>query len=192
MKTEIKILREIYLRDKSHARELCRSLKLGMPSVKNALEHLKGVLKAEKTGRNIMYKIDYAKKEIIPYLYLVEYSRINELPKKVQYAVFDYIKSMKNKPLLTVIFGSYAKNQYTERSDLDILLVFAKTTKEAEEKAKIISSKQGIALAPVYLDYESFSKGFFDQKKKFFQDLKKDKIVVTGIEWWVELKSEEA
>ena len=192
METKIRILREIYVKNGSHARELCRNLKLGMPSVKNSLNQVKNMVVRKKRGRNIIYNIDYSKREIVPYLYLVEYSRMQELPKKIQYAVFDYIKSLNNKPLLTIVFGSYAKNQYTQDSDLDIFLVFNTIKKEVEEKAKVISSKHGIAIAPVYLDYDAFSKEFFNQKKKFFQDLKKDKIIVNGIEWWVELKNEEA
>lgn len=191
MKTKINILREIYVKNGIHARGICRNLNLGMPSVKNSINQIRGLLITQKTGRNIVYKINYSNKEVVPYICLVEYSRISELPKKAQYAVFDYLKLLKNKPVLTAIFGSYSTGKYTKDSDLDILLVFNKVDKEAEEKAKMASSKYGITLAPVYLDYETFSKEFFNQKKKFFQDLKKDKIIVNGIEWWVELKNEE-
>ncbi|MFH2028661.1 MAG: nucleotidyltransferase domain-containing protein [Nanoarchaeota archaeon] len=192
MKTQIKILREIYVNDGIHARAICRNLKLGMPSVKNSINKLSKLLTTEKTGRNIVYTIDYSKKDVIPYIYLIEYSRLNELPKKIQYAIFDYLHLLSNKPILTIIFGSYAKGDYTQDSDLDLLLVFNSIDKEAEPKAKVISMRHNITLAPVYLDYKSFSSRFFDQKKKFFQDLKKDKVIVNGIEWWVELKNEEA
>ena len=192
METKLKMLKEIYVKNGSYARELCRNLNLGMPSVKNSLNQLKEMLTARRGGRNINYTVNYSNKGVIPYLYLVEYSRIEELPKKAQYALFDYMKSLKNKPILTIIFGSYARNEYSRNSDLDLLLVFNKVTKEAEEKARVVSSKYGLTLAPVYLQYGAFSKEFFNQKKKFFQDLKKEKIILNGIEWWVELKNEEA
>ena len=72
------------------------------------------------------------------------------------------------------------------------MLVFNKKTREPETKARIISSRYNVSIEPVYLDLEVFKKEFHNQKKKFFHDLKKKKLIVTGIEWWVELKNEEA
>ncbi|MBD3248744.1 hypothetical protein GF336_01745 [Candidatus Woesearchaeota archaeon] len=191
MKTRIRLLKEIYLNEGIHQRELARKLDIGMPSVTNAIKGAKNLLKRKQQGRILRYYLNYSSKNIIPYIYLIEYSRLDELPKNTQYSVYDLLKSLKNKPVLTIIFGSYAKGNYSKSSDLDILLVFNKKVKEPESKAKIISSRYNISISPVYLDFETFSEGFFNQKKKFFQDLKKNKIIISGVEWWVELKNEE-
>ncbi len=191
MSTDLKLLREIYEKNGSYARELSRNLKLGMPSIKNSINKNKNILKNKKNGRNIIYEINYSKREVIPYIYLVEYSRLNDFPKKIQYLIFDFIKSLRTKPLISLIFGSYARNEFTKDSDVDILLVGV-DKKEAEEKAKMFSLKYDVVLSPVYLGYDTFKKDFYNQKKKFFQDLKRNKIIINGVEWWVELKNEEA
>lgn len=192
MKTKINVLKEIYEKEKTHSRAICRSLNLGMPSVKNALESLKSLLIVKEEGRNKNYSINYKNKDIIPYLYLIENKKIEKLPKKVSYAIEDFLISLKEKPIISLIFGSYANSSYSKESDIDILLVFNKTSKEAEEKAKIVSDLHNIELSPVYLNLKEFKEGFHDQKNRFFKEIKEKKVLLTGIRWWVEVKNEEA
>ena len=115
-----------------------------------------------------------------------------KLPKYVQDAVFDFLKILKDKPILTLIFGSYAVGDYTKQSDLDVLLVFHKLEEDVEKKAKIISGRYNVKLEPVYLSWQEFSKKFFDEKDKFMKQIKDNKILINGIEWWVLLENEAA
>ena len=99
---------------------------------------------------------------------------------------------MKVKPLLAIIFGSYTRGDYTKDSDIDIMLVCQKIDrKDIENTAKKISMRHDIDIGPVYLDYDTFKESFYSSNKKFFINLKKEKILIAGIEWWVELKNEE-
>lgn len=91
-----------------------------------------------------------------------------------------------------IIFGSYAKGTFTKASDLDVMLVFNKLNEEAEKKAKIIGARHGISMELVYLPWSSFRKKFFDEKDVFMKELKENKIIVTGIEYWRELENEKA
>ena len=44
----------------------------------------------------------------------------------------------------------------------------------------------------VYLDYEVFKESFHNPTKNFFKNIRKDKIILIGLEWWRQLKDEEA
>ena len=193
-KTEIRILEQIYLNPGIHKRELSKQLKLGMPSIDYGLKKIIKLIKQKKAGNQINYFLNYSKKKISSALGTVEYSRFGRLPSKVRLSVDDFLKELKDKPLIALIFGSYADSTYTKNSDIDILLVFqdVKNSKEIENIAKKISMKTNTQLAPVYLSYQEFKDSFHDPTKEFFKKLKKDKIIVIGIEWWRQLIDEEA
>ena len=152
------------------------------------------VIKQKKSGNQINYFLDYSKEELTPSLYIVEYSRFEKLPAKVRLAINDFLKELKDKPVVVVIFGSYANGTYTKNSDIDILLVFQKieNPKEIENTAKKIGMKTNTQLNPIYLDYQVFKESFHNSTKEFFKKLKRDKIILTGIEWWRQLSDEEA
>src|SRR3989344_4380359 len=193
-KTEIRILERIYVNPGIHKRELSKQLKLGMPSIDYGLKKISKLIKQKKPGNQTNYFLDYSKEELTPSLNTVEYSRFNKLPAKVRLSVNDFLKELEAKPIITVIFGSYARGTYTKKSDIDILLVFQKIEdpKQIENIAKKISMKTNTQLNPVYLGYQEFKESFHNPTKEFFKKLKKDKIILIGIEWWRQLIDEEA
>jgi predicted nucleotidyltransferase len=193
-KTEIRILEQIYLNPGIHKRELSKQLKLGMPSIDYGLKKISKLIKQKKSGNQINYFLDYSKEELTPLLNTVEHSRFERLPTKVKLSVSDFLKELEMKPLISVIFGSYASGDYTKNSDIDILLVFQKIedSKKIENVAKKIGMKTNMQLNPVYLNYQEFKESFHNSTKEFFKKLKKDKIILIGIEWWRQLIYEEA
>ena len=192
--TEIRILEQIYLHPGIHKRELSKQLKLGMPSIDYGLKKISMLIKQKKSGNQINYFLDYAQEMLSLALGAVEYSRFEKLPEKVKLSVNDFLKELKDKPLVAVIFGSYASGTYTKSSDIDILLVFQKVedSKEVENIAKRTSMKTNTQLNPVYLSYQEFKESFHNPTKAFSKKLKKDKIILIGIEWWRQLEDEEA
>lgn len=190
----IRVLSEIYANEGVHMRELSRRLKLGMPAVKNHVDKLlkEGVITKRYEGRNLKLYVNRKNRSLTSYLYQIESMRLKRLPKSISNAVFDLVSSLENKPLIAAVFGSYAKGTFTKTSDLDVMLVFNKPTEEVEKKAKLISDRHGINIEPVYLSWNSFRKKFFDEKDAFMKELKGNKIVVTGIEYWRELENEKA
>lgn len=191
--TELRILEQIYLKPGIHMRALSKQLKLSMPSIGYAIRKINIILKKEKSGNQIKLYIDYSKDTITPSLYSIEYSRFKRLPTKTKLAIRDFLKELKEKPILTIIFGSYAKGNYTMDSDIDILLVFQniKDIKAIENTAKKIGMRTNTKIAPIYLGYETFKESFHNSSKKFFRDLRKDKIILAGIEWWRLMEDEE-
>jgi predicted nucleotidyltransferase len=192
--TKIRILEQIYLNPGIHKRELSKRLKLGMPSIDYGLKKISKVIKKQKAGNQIRYFLDYSKECLSPQLSMVEHSRLEELPAKVRISVRELLRELKEKPIIALIFGSYADGTYTKSSDIDILLVFQKVgdSKQIENIAKKISMKTNTQINPIYLDYHSFRESFYDSTKEFFKKIKNDKIIVVGIEWWRQLQDEEA
>jgi len=189
----LKILTEIYLNRGIHLREISRKINLGIPAVKNQIDKLlkEALIVKKYEGRNLKFFLNTKNLFLISYLYQVEYSRLKKLPKFIKDMVFDFLKILENKPILTIIFGSYAKGNYTKTSDLDILLVFNQLNKkEIEPKARIISNRYGINLEPIYLSFKEFRKKFFDERDDFMKGLKNNKIIINGIEYWVLLENE--
>lgn len=191
--TKIRILEQVYLTPGVHKRELSKRLKLGMPSIDYALQKLDKLIKKRRAGNQIRYFLDYSNEMLSPALSTVEFSRFERLPSKIKLSVMDFLKELKEKPIIAVIFGSYANGSYTKNSDIDILLVFQRVedSKQIENIAKRIGMKTNTQLNPIYLDYHSFKELFHDPTKEFFKKLKKDKIILIGIEWWRRLQDEE-
>ncbi len=193
-KTCLRVLEQIYLTPQIHKRELSKQLKLSMPSIDYALKKLNKVLKEAKSGNRITFCLDYSNKNLTPMLYAVEYSRFKKLPLKIRLAINDFLKELNKKPILAIIFGSYAKGNYTQNSDIDLLLVYQSINAPEfiENTAKIISLRTNAKINPVYLDYNSFRKSFHDGTKEFFKNLKENKIILIGMEWWREIEDEQA
>jgi predicted nucleotidyltransferase len=192
--TEVKIFEQIYLIPGIHKRELSKKLKLGMPSIDYAIKKINTIIKQKKAGNQINYFLDYSKEDLTPMLKAVEHSRLTKLPAKITLAINDFLKELEDKPVIAIIFGSYANGTYTKNSDIDILLVFQdlKDAKQIENIAKKVSMKTNTQLNPIYLGYKEFRESLHNQTKEFFKKLKKDKIILVGIEWWRQLIDEEA
>jgi len=192
--TALRILEKIYLNPGIHKRGLSKELGLGMPSIDYSLKKIDFLLRKERSANQIKFYMDYSKDALTPSLACVEYSRLERLPSKIKLSVRDFLGELKPKPLLVIIFGSYARVDYTDESDIDILLVFQKqdNVKSIENAAKRVSMRANTNISPVYLDYDSFEKSFHDSRKDFFLNLKKNKIIMIGLEWWRLLENEKA
>lgn len=192
-KTSLRLLERIYLSPGIHKRELSRQLKLGMPSIDHAIKKAGNLLKKQKSGNLHRYFLDYSKSSLTPMLHCVEYSRLENLPEKAKIAIREFLKELEEKPTLSILFGSYATARHTKESDIDILLVYQKigNPKSIENTAKQVSLNTLTSLNPIYLDFQDFRKSFHDSTKEFFKNLKKEKVLLTGIEWWRQLVDEE-
>lgn len=192
-KTSLGILELIYTNPGIHKRALSKQLKVGMPSIDFALKKIKSLIIETKTGNQINFSLDYSREPLTPALCCIESGRLEKLPSKIALSIHDYLRELKEKPLIAIIFGSYANSTYTKASDIDLLLVFQKiiSQKNIESTAKMTSLKTDVQLNPVYMEYHEFRNSFHDPTNEFFRNVRKDKIIITGHEWWRQLKDEE-
>lgn len=192
--TTLRITEGIYLNPAIHKRELSRKLKLTMPSIDNSLKKIKDIVKMEKKGNQFQYFLDYSKDNLTPVLYSIENLRFSKLPAKIRIAIKDFLQELEEKPIISAVFGSYARGDYNENSDIDVLLVFQRlgNPKDIENTAKKINMRTNAKISPVYLNYKEFKESFHNSSKDFFKKIKKDALLINGMEYWRQLKNEEA
>jgi predicted nucleotidyltransferase len=184
----IKILDED--RQGLHIREISRQIKTGLPNIKrylNILEKEK-IIRKEKKANLINITLTY-KSEIFPNLKQIHSNSFLDLPRNIQMASNDFLMELEEKPLISLIFGSYAKGNYNKNSDLDIFLVFQelKNEKRIEETAKRIGMRTNVKINPVYISYPKFKKDFLDKNHNFSNEIRNKVILLNGIEYYYEL-----
>src|SRR3989344_5308321 len=191
METKLRIIKEIERRHNGiHLRELSRILNSGLPNVKRFLEILEKekVVKKEREANLVKFKLKESEKTAA-YLRQVHTERFLVLPSKVKIAITDFLNELEIRSLIALIFGSYAKGNYTKESDIDVLLVFQKleNVKNIENTAKKISMRTNTKISPVYLDYKNFEKNFLDKEHDFSREIRQDAIVIIGVENYYKL-----
>ncbi|MBI5871469.1 nucleotidyltransferase domain-containing protein [archaeon] len=185
METKIRIINILDKNKKGvHIRELARLVKT---SYNNAVRNMKileqeGVIKKEKDANLI--KIELKNHPLtIAYLKQAHTENFLALPKKISNAITEFLNELKEKPLIALIFGSYARGNFTKDSDIDILLVFQEIKqKDIENTAKRISLRTNTKISPVYLNYNEFEKNLLNKEHDFSNEIRNNIIIITGIE----------
>lgn len=186
METKLKIISELEKNHKGiHLRELSRLVNSGLPNIKRFLEILEKerVVRKEKEANLVKFKLRKSERTIA-YLKQINTERFLALLGKVQIAITDFMNEIEIKPLIALIFGSYAKGNYTKDSDIDVLLVFQKVENEKsiENIARKISMRTNTKISPIYIEYKNFEKNFLNKKHDFSKEIRQDVIILLGIE----------
>ena len=116
----------------------------------NIMTNLK-ILKKEKGRGNTFYNVNYENYIALSLLQLINSIKFQELPFERRKATQELIQ--KTKPVLSILFGSTAKTNFREQSDIDILLVCNKEIKNINKEIKEISSRYGITINPVIIKF---------------------------------------
>jgi len=191
METKLKIIEELEKNNKGvHLRKLSRLVNSGLPNVKRFLGILEKekVVKKEREANLLKFSLKEGEKTLA-YLKQMHTERSLLLPGRVRIALNDFISEIKGKPLIALIFGSYAKRNSTKNSDIDILLVFQKIEdgKDIENTAKRISMRTNTKISPVYVNYSNFEKNFLDKEHDFSREIRQDVILILGVENYYKL-----
>ncbi|MEK6953337.1 MAG: nucleotidyltransferase domain-containing protein [Nanoarchaeota archaeon] len=191
METKIKLINVL---DKNkngvHIRELARLVKT---SYNNTVRNIKilekeNTIKKEKEANLIKIKLKNSPLTIA-YLKQAHTENFLKLPKKVITSITEFLNELQEKPLIALIFGSFANENYTGNSDIDILLVFQKISnqEDIENTAKRVSMRTNTRLSPVYVNYESFEKNFLNKSHEFSNEIRQKVIILAGIEHYYRL-----
>lgn len=186
METKIKIIGELEKEHGGiHLRAIARAVNSGLPNVKIFLEILEKerVVIKEKEANLVKFRLRNGQKTLV-YMKELNTEKLLQLPVKIQDSVNEFLGELEEKPLMALIFGSYAKNNYNKNSGVDILLVFQKliNEKDIENVAKKISMRTNTKINPVYVEYGGFEKNFLDKNHDFSREIRQEVIIVLGIE----------
>ena len=186
METRIRIIDVLNKNRKGiHIRELARIVKTSYNNIVRNIKILEkeNVIKKEKEANLVRIKLKN-NPLTIAYLKQAHTENFLKLPKKVYSSINEFLNELQEKPLIFLIFGSFAKGNYSKDSDIDILLVFQKVSKQEniESTAKRVSMRTNTKLSPVYVDYESFEKNFLNKNHEFSNEIRQNVIILEGIE----------
>lgn len=142
---------EVLVEGKAYFSEIYEKAKI--KSKNNLLKNLnlltsnKILIKEEKRS-NTFYSINYPSSVLIALLNLINQTKFEKLPFNIKESVLDSIFALK--PRIAILFGSYAKNNYTKESDIDLL--FFDALKEQKDKIKEISKNYGVRINPIFME----------------------------------------
>lgn len=191
METKIKIIDVLDKNKKGiHLRELSRLTKTNINNLSRNLKILEkeNVIKKEKDGN--MIKISLKNNPLtVAYLKKTHTENFISLPKKIIYAIEEFIDELEEKPLIILIFGSYAKQSANKNSDIDILLIYQKIieAKHIENTVRRVNMRNNTKISPVYVEYADFKKNFLDKTHDFSNEIRQNVIVLRGIEYYYDL-----
>ena len=185
METKIRIINALDKNKKGvHIRELARVVKT---SYNNTVRNIKileqeEAIKKERDANLIRIKLKNHPLTIA-YLKQAHTEKFLALPKKISSAITEFLNELGEKPLIALIFGSYAKGNFTKDSDIDILLVFQEIKqKDIENSARRISMRTNTRISPVYVTYSEFEKNFLNKEHEFSNEIRNNVIIITGVE----------
>lgn len=150
---------ELFYKDKNkkiHLREIARKTKMNENSASRFLNSLEnqGILKSEKDGNLKKYFI--RKNNIVYSLFtLLDIEKFNKLPLLRRKAIDYFSKKLEEKPIILFLFGSTAKETFTNKSDIDILMIVNKKVK-VEDAQRYAEAQTGIRISCFQIDYKSF------------------------------------
>lgn len=191
---EKRIYLTLYMKKEGlHIREICRLTKLTLPTVTKHINRgeSEGTIASERKGQLKICRLNFKTPKLVSILQDIELTRFEELPYNVQDSFNSFVDDLGEKPLMTLIFGSFAKNIYSKKSDLDVLLVFQridhKLIKSIELSAAKIKGRTMVNIQPVSLGYNEFEKKILDTENEFMKDIRRNVLVLHGLDVYLKL-----
>jgi predicted nucleotidyltransferase len=151
-----KILRLFYV-DKNahyHMREIIRKTKLNENSAFRFLNQMEKdkILVSKKDGN--MKKYSIAKNDVAYSLLThLDILKFNSLPSIRKSAVKSFLSKLKEQPVIVILFGSTAKENYQEQSDIDILLIINNKI-DTKNAVSYADAQTGIRINPIQITIE--------------------------------------
>ena len=171
-----KILKEGYWRilelfykgkdKKIHLRDIARQTRMNENSASRFLNSLEkqNILKSEKDGNLKKYFI--RKNNVVYSIFtLFDIEKFNKLPLLRRNAIEYFSKELKEKPIILFLFGSTAKETFTNKSDIDLLIIVNKKIK-VEEAQRYADAQTGARISCFQIDYKSFLRELKTQDDK--------------------------
>lgn len=145
----------------------------------------KDVLRMERAGNTLLIEPNFENDQTRALLHLYEVKKRDkfyEKNKKLALLLKEFINQIKDKVDFVVLFGSYAKGEGTEESDIDLYLVVKKETDLSQIK-KEIKDRYGKEISIVQSTKREWKK---DKEKPIGKEILMNGIVLIGFENYLE------
>lgn len=160
-----------------HGRDLARKLNLSQRTVQNHLNKLEkmGVLKSEKRGKTKEFRLNKGRLMTEKLLIAAEIRKFYSLVSS-DFEVKEIIKDILDRFIGKVlVYGSFAKGRWDEKSDLDVLIL------GEEKKTEEIQAKYSRNIHFMFLTEKEFKSGLRGEKP-YFVEIKNNHIICRGFE----------
>ncbi len=155
-----------------HLREICRKAQLNENSAFIYLTRLEkeGFLKVRRDGNLKKYSIRKNDPAFAVFTWY-DLQKFNRLPSMRRAAITYFLEKLTDKPVIAFLFGSTAKNTFSEHSDVDLLLVVNRRI-ETKQAQGYTDSQTAIKIKPLQITY-----GELEKELK----LKEDKVIKSAL-----------
>jgi len=157
--------------------QLSKKLKMDYKNTYNAVKRLEksNIINLDKIGKAYNCILN---NNMNPMIFEAEYNRREKLLKNKNFKIlYNKLNSIKF-PFIALIFGSYAKGTSNQHSDIDLMVICDKNTKDIERTISLLP----LDIHLVTISIEEFLK--MDKKKEFnvVDEAMKNNIILIGIE----------
>jgi DNA-binding transcriptional ArsR family regulator len=169
-----RILQVFYGRkdEKIHLRELSRETGMYGQSISRYLKIMEKekILKSEKDGNMKKYGLTHSQRTY-SLLSCLDVEKLEKLPLLRRNAIKTFLQALPQPPVFAIVFGSTAKGNYREDSDIDILIITNKRI-DAKDAEKEVSAQCSIRISTFQMEYGDFIREL---------RLKADKVIQSSI-----------
>ena len=191
-KNKMEILKMIYEKQEIHLSHISKQLKLYPFSVQKTLSKIKPFLKEKKAGKTILFSLDKTQARYLRLIELIEDYRLTTKNEIVNSVIKHLTNLFSDEHILVCcLFGSYARMNFTEESDIDILLVVKEKNAELKKKVSQISSILGREVNPLILSEKEFEK-LVKNKEASIMTLKEpsQRLIIKGVKYFLTISAE--
>ena len=167
--------------------QLSKLLKIPYASFHRTIQDMKDLLLVEKTGKAKTLKLNTENKVIKSYLSITSEEEKKEYLKK-QHIIRLIEKDIETNEIV-ILFGSYAKKEHTERSDIDIIVINKDGKKTVSfSKFELLYKKQ---INPLFFTKKEFQTMLKEKEENVGKQALKNHIILKNPEkfWEVVLNA---
>ncbi len=163
-----------------NVREVTRKLKLNPATASLLVKELydRGLIKYAESGRSKILKLNIENSELIDFLSIAEtYKKIKFIDQFSFNQFFKILKFDENLDIV-IIFGSYARGDYSKDSDLDLLVI-------SKHKEQLPSYVLPIKLHEISMTKETFLENL-ENGNEVIKEIIKNHITIKGAETFLQ------
>tara|TARA_Y100000310_G_scaffold342077_1_gene443639 strand:- start:1286 stop:1903 length:618 start_codon:yes stop_codon:yes gene_type:complete len=175
---ELDILRFFYENKKGHVRHIKKSVKLSEHTLLKYLHSLekRKVLTSRREGNLKIYEINRKSEYLKIFFSYFDLVRLDALEYKRGKAIRTFVDLLKKDkfPFFVLLFGSTAKGNYTQKSDVDMIIVFdnlnKKTSQNVDEIKRKIRAETGLNVNIIIMKLGEFMREKDNKENYALQD----------------------
>lgn len=174
-----------------HLREISRKLSLNPNTAFKSLNDLEkeDYIQYKRQGNQKRYTMNKTLKTYSVFSFF-DTERYESLPKSRKRAIKYFLHSLEQKPLITILFGSTATENFRENSDIDLFLI-TNSKIQTQEAEKYSESQTGIKINTFQLTFKEFQNQIkLKQDKTLLSAIKSGYPLTNHITYYKEVLSE--